>query len=56
MSSIREVRSVEQLYRGIRIRNRFVWPNGKRLFRIDQITIDADELRLRIEPINGHPK
>ncbi|MDO8631490.1 MAG: hypothetical protein Q7R41_13470 [Phycisphaerales bacterium] len=56
ISSIHEVRSVEQLYRGVRIRNRFVWPNGKRPFRIDQITIDAGELRLRIEPINGPTK
>lgn len=56
VSSLREVRSVEQLFRGVRIRNRFVWPNGKRPFRIDQITLDAGELRLRIEPINGHPK
>ncbi|MEK7711158.1 MAG: hypothetical protein AAB341_04600 [Planctomycetota bacterium] len=56
ISSIREVRSVDQFYRGVRIRNRFVWPNGKRPFRIDQITIDAGELRLRIEPINGPTK
>lgn len=56
ISSIHEIRSVDQLYGGVRIRNRFVWPNGKRPFRIDQITIDAGELRLRIEPINGHPK
>jgi hypothetical protein len=56
ISSIGEVRSVDQLYRGVRIRNRFVWPNGKRPFRIAQITIDAGELRLRIEPLNGQSK
>jgi len=56
ISSLREVRSVDQLYRGVRIRNRFVWPNGKRPFRIAQITIAAGELRLRIEPINGPTK
>jgi len=56
ISSIHEIRSIEQLYGGVRIRNRFVWPNGKRSFRIQQITIEPGEVRLRIEPINGHPK
>jgi len=56
ISSIHEIRSIEQLYRGVRIRNRFVWPNGKRSFRIQQITIEPGEVRLRIEPINRHPR
>jgi len=51
LSSLREVRSIYQLCRGVGIRNRFVWPNGKRPFRIDRIQIDAGELRLRIEPL-----
>ena len=53
ISSFREVRSIDQLFRGIRVRNRFVWPNGKRPFRIVGITINPDELRLRIEPLSS---
>ena len=48
---LREVRSVDELFEGVNIRNRFVWPNGERPFRIDSITIDNDETRLRIEPL-----
>ncbi|MGB2984407.1 MAG: hypothetical protein WBE26_00875 [Phycisphaerae bacterium] len=51
VSALREVQSVDELYEGVRIRNRFVWFNGDRPFRIDSIIIDDGELRLQIEPL-----
>ncbi len=46
-----DVGSVDDLFRGVKIRNRFVWGNGDRPFRIDSITIGEGELRLGIEPL-----
>ena len=48
---IRDVRSVDDLFESVEVRNRFVWPNGDRPFRIDSIEMDDGELRLRIEPL-----
>lgn len=45
------VRGVDDLFDGIRLRNRFVWPNGKRPIRLDAIEITDGRLRLRIEPL-----
>ncbi len=36
---------------GTQVRNRFVWPNGNRSFRIASVEIRRGELRLRIEPL-----
>ncbi len=52
-SSIHGAKSVDQLFRGVRFRNRFVWPNGKRPFRIVSFTITPGELRLRIEALTS---
>lgn len=43
--------SIDDLFRGVKIRNRFVWGNGDRPFRIDSFTIEDGELRLSIEPL-----
>lgn len=43
--------SVDQIYEGVPIRNRFVWPNGKRAFRIGQIRFEDRTVRILIEPI-----
>lgn len=50
-SSLDDVRSVDDLFEGVKVRNRFIWPNGDRPFRIDSIKIDNGELHLRIEPL-----
>ncbi len=51
LSTLERVESIDELFEGVRIKNRFVWFNGRRPFRIDSIHIDAGELRLRIEPL-----
>lgn len=48
---LREVRTVDDLFCGIRIRNDFVWPNGERRYRIASITITRGELRLGLDPL-----
>jgi len=50
-SALREIESLDDLFEGVRIDNRFVWPNGDRPFRIESIEIDNGQLRLRIEPL-----
>ena len=50
-SAIRNVHSAEDLFRGLRIRNRFVWFNGDRPFRIKTVDIGEGELRLQVEPL-----
>lgn len=43
--------SVEALLAGVRIPNRFVWPNGRRPFRVERITMEHGEARVRIQPL-----
>jgi hypothetical protein len=43
--------TIADLLNGIRIRNEFVWPNGKRRFRIGHIVATDGKLQLRIEPM-----
>ncbi|MGB0714876.1 MAG: hypothetical protein ACPGXK_03305 [Phycisphaerae bacterium] len=45
-----DLQSVDQLYEGMSIPNRFVWPNGKRRFRIDGISPQHGTLGVKIEP------
>jgi len=47
----RQVQSVDDLYSGITLRNRFVWPNGERPFRIEAITTEEGAVRLRLDPL-----
>ncbi len=46
-----EAESCEDLFLGLRVGNRFIWPNGRRAFRIADIEISDDLIRLRIEPL-----
>jgi len=43
--------TIDRLFEGYRVGNRFVWPNGERPFRIASLTLTSGELRLRIEPL-----
>ena len=36
---------------GMHLRNRFIWPNGRRALRFASIEVKSGELRLRIEPL-----
>jgi hypothetical protein len=45
-----ETPSIASLIRGGRLENRFVWPNGRRAFRIRAIEIVGGEVRLAILP------
>lgn len=47
----REVCGVDELFDGISFPNRFVWPNGKRAFRIDALEFEEGGVRLKIQPL-----
>lgn len=46
-----DVRTADWLCRGLRIENRFVWPNGDRPFRIESIAVADGTLRVRLNPL-----
>lgn len=48
---LEHVESVDDLFEGVVRRNRFVWPNGRRLFMFESIEILEGEMRLRIKPL-----
>lgn len=48
---IREIGSASEQVAEVRLRNRFIWPNGRRAFRFASIEVKTGELRLRIEPL-----
>lgn len=50
-AAVRNVRSAEQLFAGVPTRNRFVWPNGRRPFRITSIRIAEGDLLIRLQPL-----
>ena len=50
-AAVKSVRSVDQLFTGVTSRNRFVWPNGKRPFRIASIHAIDGELHIRLHPL-----
>lgn len=50
-AALRDVRTVDDAYRGVSLRNRFVWPNGRRPYRIASVAAADGVLRLRIEPL-----
>jgi hypothetical protein len=50
-AAVKSVHSAEQLFAGVSTRNRFVWPNGKRPFRITSIRIADGDLRIRLQPL-----
>lgn len=45
-----DLKSVDQLYEGFRIPNRFLWPNGKRRFRLAGLESRGGTMKLSIEP------
>jgi len=47
-----ELDSLADLYSGITIPNRFVWPNGKRRFRFERIELREGSIHLRIVPLD----
>jgi len=42
---------VQRLANGIRVQNRFLWPNGKRWFRIRDIRLATGRLTLTVQPL-----
>lgn len=46
-----QVRTVQDLFDGVTVSNRFVWPNGQRDFRIVNIACGAGRLILTCEPM-----
>lgn len=48
---LEKVDSIDDLFEGIERRNRFIWPNGRRLFTFESIEIHNGEMRLRIKPL-----
>jgi hypothetical protein len=47
----RTPRSVDDWFSGVQLRNRFVWPNGRRPFRIGALAVTDGELRARLDPL-----
>lgn len=43
--------SIDALGGGVRFRNRFVWPNGRRPFRIEDVTMESGRLKVRVQPL-----
>lgn len=43
--------SANELFSCVQRRNRFVWPNGKRMFKFESITIRNGGIRLSIKPL-----
>ena len=50
-TTLDNLHSTDQLFNGVTIRNRFVWPNGRRPFRIESVRITDGELRCRLQPL-----
>ena len=50
-SVLAKIESSDDLFAGIKSKNRYVWPNGERLFKIDFITMGDGEIHFRIIPI-----
>lgn len=48
--AVHDVQTLDDAFRGVSLRNRFVWPNGRRPYRIASIAAADGVLRLRIEP------
>lgn len=48
---LEKVETVDDLFEGVVRRNRFVWPNGRRLFSFESIEIRDSEMRMRIKPL-----
>jgi hypothetical protein len=51
LDALQTIQSVNELFDGVAVKNRFVWFNGERPYRIQSIEIAKGELRLIIEPL-----
>jgi hypothetical protein len=51
IEALRRIQSVDDLFDGVAIGNRFIWFNGDRPFRIQSVRIDKGQLHLRLEPL-----
>lgn len=51
LSAIRSAGSIDALFDGVELKNRFVWPNGDRPLRIDSVRIDGGKLTLKLTPL-----
>lgn len=49
--ALKTIQSTNELFESVAVRNRFVWFNGERPYRIESVEIEDGELRLRIEPL-----
>jgi len=50
-SLLNRIDSLDDLVSGVRIPNRFVWPNGKRPFRLTVVEVGDRRLRIRVQPM-----
>jgi len=48
---VSEIWSAGEQVTGVRLRNRFIWPNGRRAFRFASVEVKSGGLRLRIVPL-----
>ncbi len=48
---LEDVDHISELYDGLRVRNSFTWPNGKRRFRVESITVLDGVLKVVIDPL-----
>lgn len=51
LDALQAIQSADELFEGVAVKNRFVWFNGERPYRIESIEIGKGELRLTIEPL-----
>ena len=51
--TLSRVRSIADFFTGIRIANQFVWPNGKRPFKIERIGVEGDAVLIRFQPLRS---
>ncbi len=52
LRAMNRVNNADDLRRGITVPNHFIWPNGKRRFRIIDLVMEGGKLRLLVLPID----
>ena len=51
LEALRGAPRADTLFEGVHVRNRFVWPNGDRPFRVESISIIEGQMRLTVSPL-----
>ncbi len=51
LDALQTIQSADELFEGVAVKNRFVWFNGERPYRIQSVEIGEGKLRLTIEPL-----